>query len=361
MIRWLSRRPQRALASFAAAVAAMVTSPVASSAQLYRIEKVDRPPAHHDAERAEAVDPSGRFVSGFGKTVKGNYLRQPFLMRDGVSNVIESPTEAVVVETTSVNSRGEVTGAMGFRAHVWGQDGKATDLDPLLQCSNQMRQSRALRINEVGTLLLTLDCSRNETNQRSFFLKNNSLSLLPNLGGGHNLAYDMNEAGWVVGESSVQERGDNRLKYQHAYVLKDGVMTDLGTNEPERNSRAVAINEKGHVVIMVLEHLAPARLYLHDGKTSQPLNNCADEYLAPVAISGDDTVVAVSGGFNSPGYVLQGDQCNRLQDLLDESGAGWEYLSITDINEAGVITGTGIYKHRDRGFVAKPVPPLAAR
>ena len=44
----------------------------------------------------------------------------------------------------------------------------------------------------------------------------------------------------------------------------------------------------------------------------------------------------------------------NLNDLLDDSGAGWVLLYGKSINDSGQITGTGIFKGQFRAFLLTP-------
>ena len=49
-------------------------------------------------------------------------------------------------------------------------------------------------------------------------------------------------------------------------------------------------------------------------------------------------------------------QMSDLNDLLDESGAGWALTSAQAINNLGQIAGTGFYDGQTRAFMLNPVP-----
>ena len=73
-----------------------------------------------------------------------------------------------------------------------------------------------------------------------------TLTDLGTLGGTFSQAFGMNDKGWVVGFSTTE--GDVGL---HAFLWRDGVMTDLGTlggSDPLPLSAALSINNRGEIV-----------------------------------------------------------------------------------------------------------------
>jgi probable HAF family extracellular repeat protein len=75
-------------------------------------------------------------------------------------------------------------------------------------------------------------------------LWNGSLKDLGTLGGNNSQGWWVSDSGLVVGRADISPQSTNH----HAFLWKNGVMTDLGTLGPCLNSTAFAVNSKGQVV-----------------------------------------------------------------------------------------------------------------
>jgi probable HAF family extracellular repeat protein len=128
-----------------------------------------------------------------------------------------------------INDAGDVVG--GFNAYVWTADGTITGLGTLPGQS----YSIALWINNARQVAGT-------SGTRGFFWQNGTMQDLGTLGGNATEPTDLNEAGQVVGQSSLPNGSF------HAFVWSPGGgMVDLGTLGGA-NSRANAVNASGQVV-----------------------------------------------------------------------------------------------------------------
>jgi probable HAF family extracellular repeat protein len=89
-----------------------------------------------------------------------------------------------------------------------------------------------------STTQLTIECLEDRSLLAAYSVTN-----LGTLGGGNTAqAYDINEAGHVVGYATTAD-----LEY-HGFLWTDGVMTDLGTLPTGSSSKAFGLNNNGQVV-----------------------------------------------------------------------------------------------------------------
>jgi uncharacterized membrane protein len=159
----------------------------------------------------------------------------PFVWRDGIATPLSGFTEYDAAEPVDINNVGQVLGYAREGAFVWDA-GEITYLGRSLFVS---------AINDQGQVVGGL------SGGGAFVWENGVMTMLPGLAGGtETSAWDINEAGQVVGESYL-DRG-------HAVLWENGVPYDITPPLDGELERALAIdiNEQG-VVLGYLQERGP--------------------------------------------------------------------------------------------------------
>lgn len=147
------------------------------------------------------------------------------------------------------------------------------------------------------------------------------------LSGGVNAVNDRGVvAGWTTLDWGVR----------HAFIGKDGAMTDLGTFGGNV-SNALAINNRGVVVGTAADATGQAKAFVYDG-TMQPV--CGLGYGSePAAINDRGAIVGYSTDLK--GFLCEDGVLTKLADIPEVYAAGWRQMFPQDINDRGWIVGWG--------------------
>ncbi len=129
---------------------------------------------------------------------------------------------------------------------------------------------------------------------------------LGTLGGRMSAAYDINDAGWIVGLSDTKENSTGRFE-EHACLWHNGRVQDLGTLPGQTYSGAAAINSRGQIV----------------------------------------------GQSGSRAFLYQAGRMRDLNDLIP-AGAGWVLTKAIALNDQGQIVGDGTFHGRAVSFLLTP-------
>jgi probable HAF family extracellular repeat protein len=201
---------------------------------------------------------------------------------------------------TAINSSGEAVGSNGGAFVV--VNGQVQELATV----PGITWSAAYGINDAGTVVGDGELS-NGTFRGLIWTPDGSVVLLGTLGGSSSQATDVNNSGEVVGFASLANG------YQHAFSAMDDMMIDLGTLGG--SSYAYGVNDSGEVV---------GYSYLTDGDQNAFLYD-------------DGTML-------------------NLNSLLP-ANSGWVLEEAFGINDAGQITGMGLYDGQSEAFLMTDPSP----
>lgn len=317
---------------------------------MYRIDfvkkgKSTRPTVGYTVNEANVVAGQAAYFEG-GTTA--------FVTVDGKAKRLENPS----TRTSSVygmNQLGATVGHSEYQAYLWDSAGVGTDLNALLPCTGGPHDlSYGYSINDAGTAVGTFDCDNGPSG--SFLFQNGTMSVLPDFGGGNTVAVGINQSGQVVG-SSEYPRGSDGKRRMHAFVWKDGVMTDIGTLPGDAESEATAVNDLGHVIGRSNAPDGTAESFVRINGALKPLPRCGGNRVITESINNKGQIVGSYYNKRYEAALIQQGKCYQLNALLDSSGEGWWGLQAKDINDAGVIVGSGHYGEKTYGFIATPIKP----
>lgn len=250
-----------------------------------------------------------------------NDISKAFLW-DGTNMVQLGTLGGASAVAHDINNAGEIVGASsnGSASRPYKRDatGVMNDLGTLLGTTNSA--GRAWGINQSGVVVGLSRNEANTTSQATLWI-GGSISNLGSLVGGalFSQAYAINDDNVVVGSSVVGKVSPtSTTELYHAFVWKDGVMTDLGAHPSNTNyihSEAKDVNNAGEIV----------------GYAARLFNS------------------PTSGG---AAILWSNGEAIDLNTVVP-SGSGWVLQSAEGINEHGDIVGYGSFNGQTRAFLLR--------
>ena len=167
--------------------------------------------------------------------------------------------------------------------------------------------------------------------------------LAPSITSAYSAAQAINNEGEVVGESLVASG------VSHAFLWKNGVMTDLGVLTQGDSSYAYGINDSGQVVGAEQPaggNYFTAVLWQNGSMTALPQAG-SDDYSFAYAINDAGVIVGAGrarSATQSPTEAIVWDQGQAivLNNLLG-AHSGWDLTTATSITDSGVISGSATF------------------
>lgn len=317
------------------------------AAQTYSLTNLGDIPGAGTESRAFDINASGAVV-GEGWADDGG----AFLWNEGTMTNLGSLPGGYSSTARGVNSSNHV---VGFASKNGGGDYRAFIWDAvhgIVQLGGLPGEtfSGAYHINNAGRIVGESWTSGPSQTHAVVWTAGSPMDI-GTLGGPAARANDINDAGQVVGFSFLAGGSAGRA------FMYDGTMHDLGVPTGELTSYGAAINNSAHVAGWS-ENLSsgPTARYhasFYDGVTMHDIGVLLGKIHAQAndlndfdQIVGWSSISTDGGDYNlrraflyDRGVGLMTD----LNDLVDASAAGWTLLEATAINNAGQITGIGLY------------------
>lgn len=176
---------------------------------------------------------------------------------------------------------------------------------------------------------------------------------LGTLGGKSSMAFGVNDANWVVGQSLLANN-----KTTHAFLVTTGAMVDLGTNGGV-GSRAMDIN--GLRVVGIADatgNLPRATLWTlnADGTLASKSNLGTLPGAINSAAFGVNSSGTIVGNSGDAAFVWTNGTMSDLNGMIDAE-SGWHLTKANGVDEAGRIIGVGKHYGLQRAFVLTPRAP----
>jgi probable HAF family extracellular repeat protein len=222
--------------------------------------------------------------------------------------------------------------------------------------------SDATGINNSGEIVGYTTNADNGGSQ-AFVYRNRKMQDIGTLPGDNQAeALGINNRGEIVGWSyNFLSSGGLGGTFGHAYLYKNGTMTDLGTLQGLNDSVAVALNNRGEVIgYSFLEQLggggnAPYESWIFENGRLVDLGALPGALQTIVGgINNQGTIVGSSYGSNSWTAVLfDRNGVSDLNNLIDPN-SGWILEFANGINDRGQIVGEGIHDGLFSAYLLTP-------
>jgi len=333
------------------------------------------------SSQAAQIDNQGRVV-GWSETASGK--RRAFLYdQNGMAEIGTLPGGSESAATAISREGGLVAGHSGinlygrpfaeFTQAYHSHNDRIMPLDALYcpcNFNNRYGHSEAHAVNASAQIVGHSETVRGSHVLHAFFWEN---GILRDIGGGAgdwsiSRAFGINSTAQVVGDFARDAgmAGSAAAFDRTAFLWHNGVRRELGTLPGTTSSTALAINDDGDVVGWSGSPAGKgSRAFLWSADLMQDLGTLPGDSLSrALGINNAGQVVGQSASSDdrddARAFLWHGGKMVNLNGRLPP-GSGWILLQASDINDSGMIAGTGLRDGQMRAFrldpLATPVSP----
>jgi probable HAF family extracellular repeat protein len=329
-------------------LALFVTGLLARAASPYQITLISS-----SDTRVLAVQPNGLNNAGevVGYVTPGG-PETAFYFTGGTLSLIGGTLNTPATNSSSggfaVNASGQIAGFGGTlpAALIFNPDGSYTKIGTLGGVT-----STAIGINNLGQVVGTSTPSGAAVVGHAFLYTGGPLIDLGTFGGPGSTASSINDSEQVVGYAQTAT-GDN-----HAFLYSNGTLQDLTPG----GGAAYSINDNGAVVGQAdFTGDTGAHAFLYTNGITQDLGTLGGPYSSAASINANGDIVGTSGlsDLTARAFLYRDGVMVDLNSMIDPA-SGWFLETASGINDAGQITGTGVYNGEQVGYLLTPLVDTA--
>lgn len=279
----------------------------------------------------------------------------------GAPSVPVGPLAIITSDARAINSSGAVIGtanaSSGAFGYVW-RDGVTTQVPPIAGGSpGRSWRTYANDINDAGWVVGASSLPSGPVgNLHAVHLRDGAVTDLGTLGGTQSQAYGINASGQIVGAASLA--GDTGTR---AFLWSNGDMISLGTLGAGTFSIAWDISDSGYITgWSATNKNSDFHALLHTDSMLNDLGTLGGSRSIGYGVNNTKQVVGVSTvsatDFSGRAFLHLDGSMYDLNDLISsESAQDWFLYEARAINDAGQIVGIGALNGVQRAYLLNPV------